>query len=86
MHHRFEPDAPGRWRRIFCVRDVGLNAHCTSSKLFGLEMSFPKRQFLTATYAPDMNGLLWGAPGFPKAVPMWAGPKDRESEPQALQE
>ncbi len=49
-------------------------------------MSFPKRQFLTATYAPDMNGLLWGAPGFPKAVPMWAGPKDRESEPQALQE
>jgi hypothetical protein len=32
-------------------RSKNESADCTSSKLFGLEMSFPKRHFLTATYA-----------------------------------
>jgi hypothetical protein len=36
----------GKFDKLSCHR-VG----CTSSKLSGLEMPFPKRQFLTATYA-----------------------------------
>ena len=35
-------------RSVTCAEEVSI---CTSSKLFGFEMSFPKRQFLTATYA-----------------------------------
>jgi phenylpropionate dioxygenase-like ring-hydroxylating dioxygenase large terminal subunit len=39
-------DAPSQ---ATCPR--GSVRNCTSSKLFGLEVSFSKRQFLTATYA-----------------------------------
>ena len=44
-----------RWSKDFLEGGkkqlAGDTVRCTSSKLFGLEMSFPKRQFLTATWA-----------------------------------
>ena len=44
----FDRDARNAYRRVTGQK---FEWKCTSSKLSGLGMPFPKRQFLTATYA-----------------------------------
>ena len=34
------------------------DSFCTSSKLFGFEMSFPKRQFLTASHGANLTAAV----------------------------